>query len=172
MKTAPALLALLLSSACGSVPSEEAPATKPAESGREVAEPEPPETRLISLPFRLDIALSPDLADALDAAGQHLGLTAQYFGRPRTQLRLDPPEVQLGSETREVSVRNQSVILSGTFDAAVASRRAEGDPRVRIEVYALPADPIGPNMICTPFEQPLPITVETGAHVDCELASD
>lgn len=171
MKIAPALLLLLLVSACASLPSGGAPANDPVESTPEMASPEPPETRLISLPFRLDIALSPYLADALDAAGQHIGLTAQYFGRPRGQPQPDLPVVQLGGETREVSVRNQSIILAGTFDAALASRESEGDARVFIEVYALPADIEGPQMICSRFEQPLPITVETGAHVDCELAS-
>ncbi len=170
MKIAPALLLLLLVSACASLSSRGA-ARDPVEYAPEMASPEPPETRLISLPFRLDVALSSDLADALDAAGQHIGLTAQYFGRPRGQLQPHSPVIQLGGETREVSVRNQSIILGGTFDAALASREAEGDARVLIEVYALPADIEGPQMICSRFEQPLPITVETGAHVDCELAA-
>ncbi|MFN3312876.1 MAG: hypothetical protein ACK46Q_05350 [Hyphomonas sp.] len=172
MKIVPVLLLMLLVSACGSLSSDRSRTPDPVEAAPERIATELPETQPISLPFRLDIALSPDLADALDAAGQQLAVHTTVWGLPRDPAAQSGSMVVLSEDRQRLDVRNQSMILEGRYDKVQAARETADSPRVLITVINTPLEPDGPLMDCLAFEAPLFITVETGAQVDCNLASD
>ncbi|MFN7054452.1 hypothetical protein [Hyphomonas sp.] len=163
--------ASLFAAACSSKP-EAAPAagTRPAPPVSPAPQPAPDlPQEIIALPFRLDISLAPDLADALVAAGQTLRVSMMVHAQPRPGQPAPGGRIVLGEDTRELAVRNQSLTLTGRFDREQARRETVGLQQVRIEVYSLAAGPQPVQMDCPVFDAPLPITVETGAQVDCTL---
>ena len=124
------------------------------------------EPRPAALPFRLDVTMSADVRRALDAAGAKLTITADYSGRSRG----GSGSVSLGREEREISGRDQSVTLAGRFDAGQVAREVSGDPKVTVSAGV--ARSAGPVVYCTQFEEALPIAVETGGYIHCELISE
>jgi len=173
----PCLIALLaavpLSVAACSTNPELVPAADRHPASPVAAAPAPVQAgqqEIIALPFRLDISLSPDLADALVAAGQTLHVHLMVHARPKPGQPAPGGRVVLGEDSRELAVRNQSLILIGRFDRDEAQRNTQGLQQVRIEVYSLPTGPQPVKINCPVFEAPLPITVETGAQVDCTLS--
>ncbi|MBA4227374.1 MAG: hypothetical protein C0456_12150 [Hyphomonas sp.] len=163
------LLPALLLAACGHSPDRNE-ADAPAPSGASAAITVPGasayDPRPAALPFRLDVTVSSDVSRALDAAGVKLTVEADYFGKAR---RGEAP-VNLGREERQISVRNQSVTLAGRFDAGQVAREVSGDPQVRVSAGV--ARSAGPMVYCTQFEEALPIAVETGGFIHCELLSE
>ncbi len=159
-------LATLLLVACGH--SREpagamVPAVSEAESLPEAASHEP---RPAALPFRLDVTMSGDVRRALDAAGARLAIQADYWGKSRRGEDL----IILGGETRDISARDQSITLAGRFDAGQVAREVSGDPKVKVSA-GVNTDG-GPVVYCTEFEEALPIAVETGGYIHCELISE
>lgn len=121
------------------------------------------EPRMAALPFRLDVTMSGDVRQALDAVGARLTITAAYSGKARQ----GSGTVNLGMEEREISARDQSVTLAGRFDAAQVAREVSGDPRVTISAGV--ARSAGPVVYCTEFDEALTLAVETGGYIHCEL---
>lgn len=163
------LLPALLLAACGHSPDRD-DADAPASGGASATITAPGggsyDPRPAALPFRLDVTVSSDVIRALDAAGAKLSIEADYFGKAR---RGEAP-VDLGREERQISARNQSVTLAGRFDAGQVAREVSGDPQVRVSA-AVNAEG-GPVVYCTQFEEALPIAVETGGFIHCELLSE
>lgn len=163
------LLPALLLAACGHSPDRNAADAPASEAAPAIAagtaaggyDPRP-----AALPFRLDVTVSSEVSRALDAAGVKLTVEADYFGKAR---RGEAP-VNLGREERQISVRNQSVTLAGRFDAGQVAREVSGDPQVRVSAGV--ARSAGPVVYCTQFEEALPIAVETGGFIHCELLSE
>jgi hypothetical protein len=124
------------------------------------------EPRPAALPFRLDVTMSGDVRRALDASGARLAVQADYTGKARRGEGL----VTLGAETRDISARDQSITLAGRFDAGQVAREVSGDPKVKVSA-AVNAEG-GPVVYCTEFEEALPIAVETGGYIHCELISE
>lgn len=159
-------LAALGLAACGHTPAPAAPepASTPGAAASEAAPAHTP--RFVALPFRLDVSVSSDVMRALDAAGVKLVVGADYYGRPKSGIA----PVDLGGEQREIVVRDQSVTLAGRFDAALVARKVSGDARVKVSAAA--AGEAGPVVYCSEFDEALPIAVETGGHIHCELLSE
>lgn len=170
------ILTGLVLSACG-----QSRETRSAETGASEAVPGPTVTvarpagpdapadyrpRMVDLPFRLDVTLSREVIEALDAADVPLTVEAAYYGRPR----LGSDAVPLGVEARQIGARSQSVTLAGEFDAALVAREVAGDARVSVSASAGPEGK--PALYCTEFDEALPIAVETGGHIHCELLSN
>lgn len=167
------LCACLALGACASKPRGEGPAASTAPAKVQPDNPalgQPPE--FIVLPFRFDLSLSPELADALDAAGEQLAVNTTVWALPRGPGSPSGDRVVLSEDNRRLNVRNQSMILEGRFDKVQAARETDGSLRVLVTVLNAPQTPDGPLMDCTSFDAPLFITVETGAQVDCHLVSD
>lgn len=163
--TALVFLAGLSLAACGHAAAPER--ARPAEPAPAAAQALPGHTpRFVALPFRLDVSVSADVMRALDAAGVKLAVTAAYYGAAKN----GGQPVDLGEERREVVVRDQSVTLAGRFDAALVARAVRGDARVRASASAARED--GPVIYCTEFDEALPLAVETGGHIHCELMSE
>ena len=160
------LLCTLLPVACGHS-REPASASEPAASeAAAIPVAGNYEPRPAALPFRLDVTMSGDVRRALDAAGAKLTVMADYSGKARQ----GSGAVSLGMEEREISARDQSVTLAGRFDAGQVAREVSGDPRVTVSAGV--ARSAGPVVYCTEFEEALPIAVETGGYIHCELISD
>ncbi len=124
------------------------------------------EPRPAALPFRLDVTMSADVRRALDAAGARLAIQADYWGKSRRGEDL----IILGGETRDISARDQSITLAGRFDAGQVAREVSGDPKVKVSAGVNTEG--GPVVYCTEFEEALPIAVETGGYIHCELISE
>lgn len=124
------------------------------------------EARPAALPFRLDITVSTEVIEALDAADVMLTVGADYYGEPRA----GTAPVDLGHEDRDVRAGNRSVTLAGRFDAGQVAREVSGDPRVRVSAAVRQED--GPVVYCTEFEAALTLAVETGGFIHCELISE
>lgn len=163
------LMTGFLLAACGHSPDPETPAMTADAAQVITAENSgqayPP--RLAALPFRLDITVSSDVIRALDAAGAKLEVNAHYHGKAR---RTSDARIDLGEEVREVRAGNLSITLAGRFDAAQVAREVIGDPRVM--VTAAVKQEGGPVVYCTAFDEALPIAVETGGFIHCELLSE
>lgn len=160
-------LTALALAACGhaAAPADPDPGSTASDK---TAEPAPAYTeRFVALPFRLDVSVSADVMRALDAAGVKLVIGAEYYGRAKNA----GTPVNLGQEQREIVVRDQSVTLAGRFDAAQVAREVTGDPRARVSAAAGGGEG-GPVVYCTEFDEALPIAVETGGHIHCELLSE
>lgn len=161
------LLPALLLAACGHSPGaseRDAPASGGAPEV--VTPPSAFDPRPAALPFRLDVTVSSEVIRALDAAGVKLSIEAAYFGKARQ----GEAAVDLGREERQISARNQSVTLAGRFDAGQVAREVAGDPQVRVSASVTAES--GPVVYCTEFEEALPIAVETGGYIHCELLSE
>lgn len=157
-------LAAACLAACGHTPAPAGPDAGSADTAGGAAAVHTP--RFVALPFRLDVSVSSDVMRALDAAGVKLVVGAEYYGRPRT----GAAPVDLGEERREIVVRDQSVTLAGRFDAALVAREVSGDARAKVSAAVAGQD--GPVVYCTEFDEALPIAVETGGHIHCELISE
>lgn len=163
------LLPALLLAACGHSPDRDdaaAPAGTAMPAPVSAPGPGAYDPRPAALPFRLDVTVSSEVSRALDAVGAQLTVEADYFGKAR---RGEAP-VNLGREEHLISVRNQSVTLAGRFDAGQVAREVSGDPRVKVSAGV--ARSAGPMVYCTEFEEALPIAVETGGFIHCELLSE
>lgn len=161
------LIPVFLLAACGHSPEPgaagvEASATIPAPERAERAyEPRP-----AALPFRLDITVSTEVIDALDAADVMLTVGADYYGEPRA----GTAPVDLGHEDRDIRAGNRSVTLAGRFDAAQVAWEVSGDPRVKVSAAVKGEG--GPVVYCTEFDAALTLAVETGGFIHCELLSE
>lgn len=162
------LLGVLFLTACGH---RAAPETGASVTGTGSAPAVPAERshtpRIIALPFRLDVTVSAEAIEALDASGRRLAIEADYYGKTRT----GAAPIRLGGERRQISARNQSITLPGAFDVALATREASGDPRVKVSAATEGASEGGPVLYCTEFDEALTIAVESGGHIHCELLS-
>lgn len=124
------------------------------------------EARPAALPFRLDITVSSEVIEALDAADVMLTVGADYYG----DARAGSAPVNLGHEDRVISAGNKSITLAGRFDAGQVAREVSGDPRVRVSAAVRGEG--GPVVYCTEFEAALTLAVETGGYIHCELLSE
>ncbi|MFN4025175.1 MAG: hypothetical protein ACK4MQ_10090 [Hyphomonas sp.] len=157
-------LALLGLASCGHAPA--LPRTDAGSAGAAGGAATIHTPRFVALPFRLDVSVSPEVMRALDAAGVKLVVSADYYGRAKH----GAAPVDLAQEQREIVVRDQSVTLAGRFDAALVAREVSGDARAKVSAAAAGQD--GPVVYCTEFDEALPIAVETGGHIHCELISE
>lgn len=143
----------------------DAPATKPAAGA-------PLESKIVSLPFRLDITFSAAAAAKLSESGSSLGVSADYYG-PALDERakgLDPDlGVWLGGEMETIDASKRSLTLKGQVDAARVAREVKGDARVKVMVFPVRAYATLAELTCTEFDEYLSIAVETGGMVHCTL---
>lgn len=133
------------------------------------------EAKIVSLPFRVDVSFSSKALALLQETGGLLGVSADYYGAPNNPSAggLDPElGVWLGGEMETIGAAPRSLTMKGQFDAARVAREVVGDPRVRVSAYAIHSAKAQDQMVCSTFDDPLPITVETGATVHCTLRKE
>lgn len=180
---APALPALLLAcsmavTGCKSAPEKQVETAKPVTAAP--ASPDSPagekhEAKIVSLPFRVDITFSAKALTLLQETGGLLGVTADYYGAPKDPSAdgLDPElGVWLGGEMETIGAAPRSLTMKGQFDAARVAREVVGDPRVQLTAYAVRSPQAQDKMVCSGFDEALPIAVETGATVHCTLKGE
>lgn len=160
----------------GKAPDAAAPppaAAQPAETGQPAAPRY--EAKIVSLPFRIDITFSAKALTLLQESGGQLGVSADYYGTPKDPSAdgLDPDlGVWLGGEMETIGAGPRSLTMKGQFDAARVAREVVGDPRVQVQAFAVRSAPAQDKMVCTMFDEALPIAVETGGTVHCKLKSE
>ncbi len=150
----------------GSAPKGTAPAVSRAPAG---------ESKIVSLPFRLDVTLSEAARKKLSETHADLGVSADYYGVPKDprMAGLDPDlGVWLGGEMVTIDPGQRSVTFKGQVDAARVAREVIGDARVKVMVYPVRAYSAEAAIICTEFDEYLSIAVETGGTVLCTLMSE
>lgn len=173
----PALLILAAGAlpACASKDEEgpaiaaEAPAAQPAPAKPKL------ESKIVSLPFRVDVSFSAGALAKLQETSAQLGVQADYFGVPKDPDAegLDPVlGVWLGGEMQTIGPEAKSVTMKGQFDAARVAREVTGDPQVKVMVYPVRSYAAQEVVTCDVFEEALPIAVETGAVVHCTLSTE
>lgn len=176
----PALLGLTLVSAaaCASKPEMEPRAKAPPEAQADTAkapDKAEPASRIVSLPFRVDITFSEKAEALMQSAGGPMGVTADYYGAPKDPSAdgLDPElGVWLGGEMETLPSSRRSVTLKGQFDAARVAREVVGDPRMRVTAFTMHMPAAVGRIKCSDYDEALPIVVETGAVVHCKLATE
>jgi hypothetical protein len=179
-----ATLAAALLGGCGTLPSSAetdtaAPAREAASEtpARARATGTPSETRLesriVSLPFRVDITFSDAALAKLRETGASLGVSADYYGAPLDPSApgLDPQlGVWLGGEMETIDPGARSLTMKGQVDAARVEREVRGDARVKVMVFPVRAYAAQALITCSEFDDYLSLAVETGGMVHCELA--
>jgi len=164
-----ALLLAAILAGCGSAP------TGAAATDRSAAASGPaPEAKMVALPFRLDVTFTPAALARLSALEAGVKVSADYYGLPKAAgaARVDPElAVWLGGETFAIEPGARSLTFKGRIDAAQVAREVGGDARVRVTaVLERGADPAA--VVCAPFDEYLPIAVETGGTVHCAAAGE
>jgi hypothetical protein len=135
-----------------------------------VAAPEPTRGKLAYLPYRLDMTFSPAASTALQRRGDQVIIAAVYYGAPRPGMRAAPPGVVLNEEIHAIEARNGAVKMQGAFDLDLATAATIGEPRVRV-IAATALTGIPETLLaCDTFDEALPLAVETGGTIHCELA--
>lgn len=171
-------VAAALLAACSTPPEKPAFVTAEPESGSAVTKPAIPgeapahEAKFVSLPFRLDLTFSDTALAKLQSAEAALGVSANYYGAPKTPDApgLDPDlGVWLGGEMETIDPSQRSVTFRGQVDAARVAREVKGDARVRVTVFPVRAVSGPANVTCAAFDEYLSIAVETGGTVHCTL---
>lgn len=179
----PALLlaAIAALAACASKPETPRPANVPAdsaeaESGSAAETPAAnDEVKIVSLPFRVDVSFSAKALTLLQDTGGQVGVSADYYGAPKDPSAdgLDPDlGVWLGGEMETIGAGPRSLTMKGQFDAARVARDVKGDPRVQVQAYAIRSPQAQDKMLCSVFDEALPIAVETGAIIHCTLKGE
>lgn len=159
---------------CASKPEKTPAAAAPADASGTPATPKH-EAKIVSLPFRVDISFSAKALTLLQETGGQVGVSADYYGAPKNPSvdGLDPDlGVWLGGEMETIGASPRSLTMKGQFDAARVAREVEGDPRVQVQAYAIHSAQAQDKMVCSSFDEALPITVETGATVHCTLKGE
>lgn len=149
---------------------KEAPAAPAAPAGETKLE-----SRLVSLPFRVDITYSTGALEKLRETGASMGISADYYGVP-----LDPgapgldPDlgVWLGGEMETVDAGPRSVTMKGQIDAARVARDVKGDARVKVLAFPVRAYAAQATITCSEFDEYLSLAVETGGMVHCTLVGE
>lgn len=130
------------------------------------------ETKMVALPFRLDVTYSAAALAKLREANADLGVSADYYGPPKDpgMAGLEPDlGVWLGGEMRTMDPGERSQTFKGEIDAARVAREVAGDARVRVTAFPVRAQA---EVTCAPFDEYLGIAVETGATVHCTLSGE
>jgi len=175
--------AAALLAGCGSTDKETRPGTRePAITGSAAKGTAPAvsrtpdgESKIVSLPFRLDVTLSEDARKKLRETDADLGVSADYYGVPKDprMAGLDPDlGVWLGGELVTIDPGQRSVTFKGQVDAARVAREVIGDARVKVMVYPVRAFSAEAAITCTEFDEYLSIAVETGGTVHCTLRGE
>ncbi len=158
------ILSVAILVGCASAPSGAAAADRGAATSGSI-----PEAKMVALPFRLDVTFTPAAVARLSALGAGVKISADYYGPPKAagSARVDSElGVWLGGETFAVEPGTRSLTFKGRIDAAQVARDVEGDARVRVTAMMDDgADPAA--IVCSPFDEYLPIAVETGGTVHC-----
>lgn len=168
-----AALAAALLAGCNSV-QEDAPPPVKSETSQPAAKPAAPEvaTKLVNLPFRVDITYSDAARARLRETYAHIGVSADYYGVPKDPAAEDlDPElgVWLGGEMEVLKDGRTSVTMKGEINAARVAREVSGDARVRVLAFPVRGPAEANDITCEAFDEALPIAVETGAVVHCTL---
>ncbi len=165
----PASLAALVILLCACQSPPEASPAPVAEDARSAARAP---GKMAALPFRLDLTFSPEAASAAMARGVPLIVQALYYGAPKPPFEAAaPPGVILNEEVYTTEARDGAVRIRGAFDLDLATALTVDDPRVQVTV----SQAAGPDitlLICDIFDEALPLAVETGGTIHCELAED
>lgn len=130
------------------------------------------ESRLVSLPFRVDITFSEAALAKLRETGASLGVSADYYGAPLdpSAAGLDPQlGVWLGGEMETIEAAARSVTMKGQVDAARVEREVRGDARVKVLVFPVRSYAAQSTIECSEFDEYLSLAVETGGVVHCDL---
>ncbi|WP_291206502.1 hypothetical protein [Hyphomonas sp.] len=144
--------------------------TAPAISGAPAGE-----SKIVSLPFRVDVSLSEDARKRLAETNADLGVSADYYGAPKDtgMAGLDPDlGVWLGGEMVTIDPGQRSVTFKGQVDAARVAREVIGDARVRVLVFPVRAFSAEAAITCTEFDEYMSIAVETGGTSHCTLKGE
>ena len=173
-----AALAAALLTGCGTLsrddssraamPKTDAPKTHPP------AVPAAPvfESKIVSLPFRVDVSFSEGALAKLRETNASMGVAADYYGAPKDpgMAGRDPDlGVWLGGEMETIDPSQRSVTFRGQVDAARVAREVKGDARVRVTAFPVRAVSGTADLTCAPFDEYLSIAVETGGTVHCTL---
>lgn len=173
------LVAVMLA-ACGTLAGKNAspaPGAKPLPDGipRQTSPGADSESKIVSLPFRLDVSLTDAARTALRESNSEVGVAADYYGAPKDPAGdgLDPElGVWLGGEMEQMDPGQRSMTLKGQVDAARVAREVAGDARVKVTVFPVRAFGAPPDVTCTEFDEYLSIAVETGGTVSCRLRGE
>ena len=174
MKTAQTLaIGALLLAACATGPKDAATVTGAPVAATVASEAgsAPLEKKMVALPFRLDVTFSAAALKQMRQAGSSLSIVADYYGVPKNpgMAGLDPDlGVWLGGEHETIDPSATAVTFPGAFDAARVSRDVIGDPRVRVVASPVRSG-AGGMVVCSAFDEDLPIAVETGGFIHCTL---
>ena len=176
-----AALAAALLTGCGTLSREDggqaaAPRTD-APKTQAPAVPSAPvfESKIVSLPFRVDVSFSDGALAKLRETNADMGVAADYYGAPKDpgMEGLDPDlGIWLGGEMETIDAGNRSLTLKGQVDAARVAREVSGDARVKVMVFPVRAYAAEATVTCTEFDEYLSIAVETGATVRCTLVGE
>ena len=134
-----------------------------------------PGSKIVSLPFRVDITFSEKAEALMQSSGAPLGVTADYYGAPKDPSAdgLDPElGVWLGGEMETLPSSRRSVTLKGQFDAARVGREVVGDPRMRVTAFTMHIPAAMGRIDCSDYDEAMPIVVETGAVIHCKLRTE
>lgn len=179
LKLALAALAAALLTGCGTLPKdkdgrgETAKARAPAKPA--TAQPPVLESKIVSLPFRVDVSFSERALDKLRERNADVGVAADYYGAPKDpgMQGLDPDlGIWLGGEMDTLAPGARSLTFRGEVDAARVAREVSGDARVKVRVFPVRAYAAEATVTCTEFDEYLSIAVETGAAVECREISE
>jgi hypothetical protein len=172
-----AALAAALLAGCGTQaktkPSKAEPVKSPPPATGALPSSPALESKIVALPFRLDLTFSDKALAQLRETGADLGVSADYYGQPK-----DPNQpgleselgVWLGAEMETIDPAKTSVTFKGQIDAAQVAREVVGDARVKVIVFPIRA--FGAQVTCTEFDEYLSIAVETGGTVNCTLVGE
>ena len=128
--------------------------------------------KMAALPFRLDLTFSSDASDAIAESGVPVRVRAVYYGAPKLGVfGTDPLGLILNEEVYAAEGRNGAVRVRGAFDLDLATSMTQGDPRVQVSVSSPPGTGVD-TLVCDIFDEALPLAVETGGMVHCELAEE
>lgn len=156
--------------ACQSAPTPDETSVPPAaQSTRPAAQAQ---GKMAALPFRLDLTFSSDATDAIADSGVPVTIRAVYYGTPKLGVfGTDSLGLILNEEVYAADGLNGAVRVRGAFDLDLATSLTQGDPRVQVSVSAAPGTGVD-TLVCDIFDEALPLAVETGGMVHCELADD
>jgi hypothetical protein len=133
------------------------------------------ESKIVSLPFRVDVSFSDGAREMMRETNADLGVSADYYGAPKDPRApgLDPDlGVWLGGEMLTIDPGQKSLTFKGQVDAARVAREVAGDARVKVMAFPVRAYTAEAAITCTEADEYLSIAVETGATVHCTLKSE
>ena len=120
--------------------------------------------------FAVDVVLTPAAAARLQALHEKVSVIAAYSGRPAPGVQATPDgQVDLGSETVELSPTQSHAAFMGTVVDGSELKTIEGPPRVLINVVS--ARHAAPDNLldCNIFEDDIAVAQAKTPRITCDL---